>query len=73
MAIRIMTASYPLIRCFASGGVGYRNKGVFIDLTYVLGLNKDVNFPYRLPDKANTFATVNGTGGNIVLTLGTKF
>ncbi|HEY4151049.1 MAG TPA: aromatic hydrocarbon degradation protein [Chitinophagaceae bacterium] len=60
-------------KMFASAGLGYRDKGIFIDLAYVLGLNKDVNFPYRLPDKANTFATVNGTGGNIVLTLGTKF
>ena len=59
---------------YVSAGVGYRNKGIFIDLTYVLALNnKDVNFPYRLPDKANTFATINGSGGNLGLTLGFKF
>jgi long-subunit fatty acid transport protein len=60
-------------KMFASGGVGYRNKGHFIDLTYVLALNKDVNFPYRLSDKANTFATLNQTGGNIALSVGFKF
>jgi hypothetical protein len=60
-------------KMFISGGLGYRNKGMFIDLTYVLGLNQDVNFPYRLPDKANTFALVKGTGGNIAATVGFKF
>lgn len=55
-----------------SGGLGYRNKGIFIDVTYVQSLNKDVNFPYRLSDKANTFANVNGRNGNILLTVGFK-
>ncbi len=60
-------------KMFASGGLGYRNKGFFIDLTYVLALNRDVDFPYRLPDKANTFAAIKGTGGNIGLSFGVKF
>jgi hypothetical protein len=55
-----------------SGGVGYRDKGIFIDLTYVHALNKDVNFPYRLQDKSNTFATTQNTRGNIVLSFGIK-
>lgn len=55
-----------------SGGLGYRNKGIFIDLTYVQSLNNDVNFPYRLTDKANTFADVKGRNGNIYLTVGFK-
>ncbi|MBL7740133.1 MAG: hypothetical protein JNK14_13025 [Chitinophagaceae bacterium] len=59
-------------RMFISGGLGYRNAGMFIDLTYAHGLHKDVNFPYRLPDKANTFATTKSSGGNISLTLGFK-
>jgi hypothetical protein len=29
-----------------SGGLGYRNKGMFVDLTYVHTLTKDVNYPY---------------------------
>src|SRR5207253_3018835 len=31
-----------------SGGLGYRNKGFFVDLTYVQAINKDVNYAYRL-------------------------
>ncbi|MBC7826967.1 MAG: aromatic hydrocarbon degradation protein [Chitinophagaceae bacterium] len=56
-----------------SGGLGYRNKGIFVDLTYVHSLNKDVNFPYRLADKPNTFADVKDSNGNVLLTVGFKF
>ena len=56
-----------------SGGLGYRNKGYFIDLTYIYAFNKDVNFPYRLGDKSNTFATINNQLGNLVATVGLKF
>jgi long-subunit fatty acid transport protein len=56
-----------------SGGLGYRNHGMFIDLTYVHNMNKDVNFPYRLTDKANTFATQSGSRGNLLATVGFKF
>lgn len=56
-----------------SGGLGYRNKGIFVDLTYVHSMNNDVNFPYRLSDKANTFANVKDTRGNVMLTFGVKF
>jgi hypothetical protein len=55
-----------------SGGLGYRNKGVFIDLTYVQSMNKDVHFPYRLSDKANTFAEVKDRSGSVILTVGFK-
>ena len=60
-------------KMYVSGGLGYRNKGMFIDVSYMLALNKDVNFPYRLPDKANTFALVKGGGGNLAVTAGFKF
>ena len=56
-----------------SGGLGYRNKGMFLDLTYVYNISKDVHFPYRLQDQANTFASVKNTRGNVVATLGFKF
>ena len=57
-----------------SGGLGYRNKGMFLDLTYVHSLNKDVHFPYRLEaPRSNTFATLNESNGNVLLTLGLKF
>lgn len=60
-------------RMYVSGGLGYRNKGYFIDLAYVHRMANDVSFPYRLPDKANTFAEVKGGGGNVVATVGLKF
>ncbi len=56
-----------------SGGIGYRNKGFFIDLTYVRSYNRDVDFAYRLQDKANTFATIKDQRGNIAATFGIKF
>ena len=56
-----------------SGGLGYRNKGFFIDLTYVHAFTKDVNFPYRLQDKDNTFANIKNQRGNIVASVGFKF
>jgi hypothetical protein len=58
---------------FISGGLGYRNKGMFIDLTYVQRLNKDVNLPYRVNSpRANTFADLKENGGNVLLTIGFK-
>ena len=56
-----------------SGGLGYRNKGFFADLTYVHALNRDVNFPYRLGDKPNSFAELKESSGNIMMTVGIKF
>lgn len=56
-----------------SSGLGYRNKGMFIDLTYVHRLDKDVNFPYRVnAPRANTFANLKENGGNVLLTVGFK-
>ena len=60
-------------RLFVSGGVGYRNKGIFIDLTYVAGFSKNVNFPYRLAaPRANTFASMKENSGTVLLTIGFK-
>ena len=56
----------------ATGGIGYRNKGMFIDLGYSHSFNKDVNFPYRLNDVANTYAVQTGSTSNVLLTLGFK-
>ncbi len=66
-------ADFKANRMLLSGGLGYRNKGVFIDLTYVHAISKDVNFPYRLEDRANTFATLKDQRGNVVATVGFKF
>lgn len=66
---KALKGSYTLL----SGGIGYRNKGFFIDLTYVYNIKKDVNFPYRLEDRANTFATLKQQQGNVIASLGFKF
>ena len=60
-------------KLLVSGGLGYRNKGFFIDLTYVQSFNKDVNFPYRLADKANTFANLKNQLGSVIASAGFKF
>jgi hypothetical protein len=64
-----LKASRMLLSC----GLGYRNKGFFIDLGYVHAINKDVNFPYRLQDKPNTFAELKQQRGNVVATVGVKW
>ncbi|MFI5187890.1 MAG: OmpP1/FadL family transporter [Chitinophagales bacterium] len=55
-----------------SGGLGYRNKGMFVDLTYVYTMTKDVNFPYRLQYSPFSTANIKGNAGNILLTVGFK-
>ncbi|MEP6584434.1 MAG: aromatic hydrocarbon degradation protein [Ginsengibacter sp.] len=55
-----------------SGGLGYRNKGMFIDLTYIYSVNKDIHYPYLLQDKPNVPAAIKNNAGNIVATLGFK-
>lgn len=56
-----------------SGGLGYRNKGFFVDLTYVHQMNKDVNFAYRLESAPYYAANIKNTTGNVVATVGFKF
>jgi hypothetical protein len=59
-------------RIVASGGIGYRDHGIFIDLGYAHNLTKDAQFAYRLNDKPNTYAEQGGYKGNVVLTFGFK-
>lgn len=66
-------AALKASRMLLSGGLGYRNKGFFVDFTYVHSINKDINFPYRLEDRANTYAELKQQKGNIVATVGLKF
>lgn len=56
-----------------SGGLGYRNKGFFIDLTYVHAMTKDVNFAYRLAQQPNNISRLENTTGNVYATVGFKF
>ncbi len=59
-------------RLVLSGGLGYRNHGMFIDLAFAQTLVNDAQFAYRLNDKANTFAVQTGNIQNVMLTLGFK-
>ena len=56
-----------------STGIGYRNKGFFVDLTYLYLINKDFNTPYRLQNLQNVYAGINQQSSNIVATVGVKF
>jgi hypothetical protein len=60
-------------RLYLTTGVGYRNRGMFVDLAYVQQFSRDISFPYRLSDKTNTAATLKEIGGTIMLTAGIKF
>ncbi|MEO6537252.1 MAG: aromatic hydrocarbon degradation protein [Ferruginibacter sp.] len=64
-----LKASHMLL----SGGLGYRNQGFFIDLTYIHNITKDINFPYRLQDRDFSFASIKQQQGNIAATVGWKF
>ncbi len=55
-----------------TGGLGYRNKGMFIDIAYVHTMGKDVHFAYRLQNRPYSGASLKQTGGNAVLTVGFK-
>lgn len=55
-----------------TGGLGYRNKGFFADISYTHALQKDVHYPYILQDKSNTPAFLTNTGSYIALTIGAK-
>ncbi len=57
-----------------SGGLGYRNKGFFVDLAYVHSLHRDVHFPYRLEaPRLNVYSDLREGTGNLLLTFGVKF
>jgi hypothetical protein len=56
-----------------SAGIGYRNKGFFIDLTYVQLITNDFDVPYRLESAQNTYAALKQNRGNVVATFGVKF
>jgi hypothetical protein len=56
-----------------SGGLGWRNKGMFVDLTYIHQIITDAYYPYVLDVGEFSPAKVNSTVGNILLTVGFKF
>jgi hypothetical protein len=56
-----------------SGGLGYRNKGYFIDLAYVHTMGTDVHYAYRLSQSPFTGAALKQTGTRVLLSFGLKF
>jgi long-subunit fatty acid transport protein len=56
-----------------STGLGYRNKGYFIDITYVHQLMKDIIFPYRLDNGFFEQGFMKGSNGMLLATVGFKF
>jgi hypothetical protein len=60
-------------RMIPSLGLGYRDKGYFVDLTYAHAFGKDINIPYLLQDAQYPIAKNNYTNGQIVATVGFKF
>ena len=60
-------------RLFVSGGLGYRTRAFFADLTYVMRFNNDIDIPYVLADKNNSYASLKDTGGTLLFTIGMKW
>jgi hypothetical protein len=56
-----------------SAGLGYRNKGMFIDLTYVHSMIDDIHAPYRLQNSSYPVAAIKNINGNVLMTVGYKF
>ncbi len=56
-----------------SGGLGYRNKGFFVDVTYAHLITKDFDIPYRLQNAETVYADTRQQSGNVVATIGVKF
>ena len=56
-----------------SGGLGYRNRGVFIDLTYIQQISQDATFPYKLDAGFYEPGFIKQKMGNVVMTVGFKF
>lgn len=54
-------------------GLGYRDRGMFIDLTYAHAFGRDFHIPYTLQDASYPFAKNNISNGQVVATLGFKF
>lgn len=55
-----------------SAGIGYRNRGFFMDVAYTYAHQKDVDYPYVLQDKPNNPAFLSNSGNYITVTFGFK-
>jgi len=54
-------------------GIGYRNKGIFADLTASHTIGNDVHFPYILSGNNYPYAAQRNNGTQIIATIGFKF
>lgn len=55
-----------------TGGIGYRNKGFFLDAAYVHAITKDVNIAYRLQNAPYFNANLRNIAGRLMFTFGFK-
>ena len=60
-------------RLNASAGMGYRNKGYFIDIAYIFQMWNDAYFPYRLDQGYFAPSYLKTNNGTVVATVGFKF
>ncbi len=60
-------------RTSISGGLGWRNKGIFIDLACVYQMFNDGYYPYELDANDFDMAKLKSTNLNVMMTVGFKF
>jgi hypothetical protein len=60
-------------RLYLSTGLGYRIKAFFADLAYTMVIDRNIDVPYRLADKTNSYAALRETGGTLLFTIGMKW
>jgi hypothetical protein len=60
-------------RMTPSLGVGYRDKGFFVDLAYLHSFGRGFHVPYTLTDASYPYAKNNISNGQIIATVGFKF
>jgi len=66
----------PLVQGYQltpSMGIGYRDKGIFVDLAYSHNFGDGIHFPYILSGNIYPYANSHNRNGQILLTIGTKF
>ena len=56
-----------------SSGIGYRNKGYFVDLAYIYQIWNNAYFPYRLEQAYFAPAYLKSGNSNIIFSVGFKF
>ncbi len=60
-------------RMLYSGGIGYRNHGMFADLTYVYGNLYNIDQPYLVAQNSPAPARITTGANNMLMTVGFKF